>query len=321
MILENVAIHAALSAAAGAGGYWAFKNKNRDMALLCSSSQPSIAIALSLLGLGATFGDMNSSDTTGVYVALSMKMYHMVAGIGLGVLQEIATTHFMPLQDEEKRAGQSIKEAVMEGVEMRLSDIDHRVERVSFLLEKVPERVDSSNNAMIRKNEETIQKTASQILQGTNDMYARATDSVNKGLKDINSTVTTVKSDVENILCNTRTTISNEAEDVTKKMRREVEGILTAVKHESDSITNRMKDDLAIAAVSFGNNLKVQSKEIADAAASQGGQVILDVAAKVAKTLETTTNNSLAASIKISNATAEVERAAIKLRDTQLSVN
>ena len=87
MDLESIGVHAVFGAVAAGGGYWAFKTKNREMALLCAGAQPSIAIALSLWDLGATFGDMTSSVTAGVYGALSMKMYHMVgslAGMGHG---------------------------------------------------------------------------------------------------------------------------------------------------------------------------------------------------------------------------------------------
>jgi hypothetical protein len=330
--LESIGVHAVFGAVAAGGGYWAFKTKNREMALLCAGAQPSIAIALSLWDLGATFGDMTSSVTAGVYGALSMKMYHMVGGIGAGLVQEIVTTARMPAQEEEKRTAQSVKDAVMEGVEARLSEIDHRVQQVGALLSTVPDRVASSNSTMLRTMDEqrsemiqaaekTSQAVSLQIKQETKAAVAETTALVEQGLVKVEKSIATVRDEVTNSMAATRHAVSTDVSNAVSSMRIEVDGMLVAVKHESERVTERMQRDLDATAASFGDNVRTQTKQIADEAARQGGQVIIDVGTKVAATLERTTHNSLAASIKIADAASSTEAAANRLisahRDTR----
>ena len=320
---ESIVLHGVLGLVAAGGGIWAGKSKNRELALLCAGAQPSIAIALSLWDLGATFGDMTSSVTTGVYSALSMKMYHMVGGIGLGVLQEIVTTHFMPAQEEERRSAQTMKDAVMAGVEARLTEIDQRVQQVNTLLTAVPERVESSNNAMLRTMDEhrntilqtsakTAQTVALVLKEETKAAVIETAEIIDQGLTKVEKSIATARDEFTNSMAATRHSVATDVGNAVGTMRLQVESMLSSVKHESASITSLMKN-LDSTASSFGDNMRAQSKQIADEAARQGGQVIIDVGTKVASTLERTTHNSLAASVKIADATSAAESAANNL--------
>jgi len=321
---ESIVLHGVLSLVAAGGGVWAGKSKNRELALLCAGAQPSIAIALSLWDLGATFGDMTSSVTTGVYSALSMKMYHMVGGIGLGVLQEIMTTHFMPAQEEERRSAQTMKDAVMAGVEERLTEIDQRVQQVSTLLASVPERVEASNNVMLRTMDEhrntmlqssakTAQTVALVLKDEAKAAVKETTEIIDQGLTKVEKSIAIARDEFTNSMAATRHNVATDVGNAVGTMRLQVESILSSVKHESESITSRMQNDLDSTAASFGDSMRVQSKQIADEAARQGGQVIIDVGAKVAATLERTTHNSLAAAVKIADTTSAAESAANSL--------
>lgn len=219
--MVSIILHGVLSVVAAGFGLWAYKKRNKEMALLCAGAQPSIAIALSLWDLGSTFGSMTSSTTDGVYQALSLKMYHMVGGIGLGVFQEIATSLLMPEVKEEKYTAEDVKNdvklAVMTGVKERLSEIDQRVRHVSDLMAAVPGKVEESNTKAVA----AMNSQASAVLVET----SRAADDFrNHALKVRDSSMEATKM----ALSQTEQMVKSSAGDINNHLSQVVRDVVAA---------------------------------------------------------------------------------------------
>jgi len=271
-------LHGALAVGSGWAGYtYGIKRGNRDLALLYAGAQPSIAIAMSLFDLGWTFADMQGAlETGGIFKAMSVKMFHMVAGIGLGVLQEIWTQSMMPAGVEEKKNVEAMRSAVIDGVSSQMSALSRQVEQVERVIARVPSDVDKLNQRMITSHRDQ------------NDLLLRGYESnINKHAQAVGQIIKQTHSDFEESVGNL---------------------------HEvTTSATATMKKDLGEATVAFGDKLRQEAQQISTAAAAQGGQVILSVAQQVATTLQATTVTSLQAAANLAKTSYEAQQIAQSL--------
>jgi len=271
-------LHAALAAGSGWAGYtYGIKRGNRELALLCAGAQPSIAIAMSLFDLGMTFADMQGALASGgIFKAMSVKMFHMVAGIGLGVGQEIWTQWMMPSDVEEKKNVEAVRSAVIDGVSSQMSALTRQVEQVERVIARVPSDVDALNQQMIASHRDQ------------NDRLLRGYESnINKHAQAVGQIIKQTHSDFEE-------SVSNLHE-------------VTA------AATTTMKRDLSEATSAFGDKLRQETQQISTAAAEQGGQVILSVAQQVATTLQATTATSLQAAANLAKTSHDAQQVAQSL--------
>lgn len=272
-------LHVALAAGAGWAGYaYGIKRGDRELALMCASAQPSIAIAMSLFDLGVTFSDMEGALASGgIFKAMSLKMFHMVAGIGLGVAQETATHWMMPVAVEERKSAERMKSVVTDGIAAQVSALNQQVARVGQAISAVPAEVHKVNQQAVQAHSaqsEMDRQAYNGMLNGYAQQVFQAVDQTRSQL-------------------NTNT---------------------QQIQQAAAAATATMKQELNDTSTAFGDKLRQEAQQVATTAAHQGGQVIIGVAQQVATTLQATTATSLQAAANLAKVTSDAQSAAQSLR-------
>jgi hypothetical protein len=223
----GIIVHGVLAAAAFGGGVWRANKGDREGALFLAGAQPSIAIALSLFDLGTTFGDMQSALAGGgIFEALSLKMFHMTVGIGIGLVQEGITQYRLPIKEEEERSRESIKDAVAEGIASQMQEINNQVRRVGQIIESVPNDI------------EYIMKQSTDSIKNES---VKVSDLVQSSFIEHGKAVSIISQGIQQNLTSYSNTISSSAKQATETFHGDAQSIKQDLTLHSNTVSSSVK--------------------------------------------------------------------------------
>lgn len=223
----GIILHSVLAAAAFGGGIWRANKGDREGALFLAGAQPSIAIALSLFDLGTTFGDMqNALAGGGIFGALSLKMFHMTGGIGIGLVQEGITQYRLPIKAEEERSRESIKDAVVEGIASQMQEMNKQVRLVGQIIESVPNDID----VIMRQSTDSIKNESVKVA-----------DLVQSSFIEHGKSVGIISQSIQQNLTSYSNTISSSAKQATETFHKDAQGIQQNLTSHSNTASYSVK--------------------------------------------------------------------------------
>lgn len=257
----GLVIHVVLSLITLFVGYFAgIRAKNKDMALLAAGAQPSVAIAMSLFDLGLTFQNIEGSLASDkIYQALALKMFHMVGGIALGVLQEAWVQWALPSDDADKKTAETVKEAVIQGIASQLKVINDQVVAVGRTMEQVPPQVANANRELIQQTAQTNMQLLKEVVavnlntaEKVNQAMLQSTDEVTQNMRTLTTGAT---SKMQTLLDQHRQQNKESLETAFTSLKNDVSAVQTSF---ADT-TGQMKKDFSTEVIQITSQLQKSS--------------------------------------------------------------